>query len=287
MAVVGHVKEIWRYPVKSMAGERRERAEVGERGIPGDRGWALRDEAAAEIRGAKKMPVLMRCRASYEAEPSAAHVPPVTITLPDETSVRSGDSDVDARLSALVGRAVKLCSLRPAEDRDHYRRGQPDDPDFEKELRQIFGRLPDEPLPDFSVVPPEIFEFTSPLGTYFDLAPLHLMTTASLRALSALAPTARFERARFRPNFLVEPTGGTSGFVETAWCGRKVRVGGVTIGVTIPTMRCSMTTRAVDDLPGDPTVLRAIVRDANQNLGVYATVEAAGEVAVGDPVELV
>ncbi len=50
-------------------------------------------------------------------------------------------------------------------------------------------------------------------------------------------------------------------------------------------MRCSMTTQAVDELPKDPSVLRTIVRDANQNLGVYATVEAAGEVAVGDPVD--
>src|SRR6516164_3781848 len=31
------VKEMWRYPVKSMAGERMPRAEVGELGIAGDR----------------------------------------------------------------------------------------------------------------------------------------------------------------------------------------------------------------------------------------------------------
>jgi hypothetical protein len=39
-------------------------------------------------------------------------------------------------------------------------------------------------------------------------------------------------------------------------------------------------------LPHDPAVLRTIVRDAGQNLGVYATVEAAGHIAVGDEVQI-
>jgi uncharacterized protein YcbX len=32
-----HLAELWRFPVKSLAGERLERADLGERGIPGDR----------------------------------------------------------------------------------------------------------------------------------------------------------------------------------------------------------------------------------------------------------
>jgi uncharacterized protein YcbX len=287
MTVVGRVKEMWRYPVKSMAGEPIARAALGAQGIPGDRGWALRDEAAGEIRGAKKMPILMRCRAAYDAEPGEREIPSATITLPDGARLGTGDADVNARLSAVVGRAVTLWPRQPAERTQHYRRGLPDNPDMESELRQVFGRLPDEPLPDLSVVPPELFEYTSPLGTYFDLAPLHLLTTASLAALAERNPGARFERCRFRPNLLIEPADGAAGLIEREWCGRRLRIGGAIVEVTIGTMRCSMTTHAADDLPQDPSVLRTIVRDANQNFGVYATVQAHGPVAVGDTVELV
>lgn len=287
MAIVGRVLEVWRYPVKSMGGEQLPRATVGPLGIDGDRGWALRDETAGEIRGAKKMPVLMQCAARYDADPDGATIPPVTMTLADGSTLRSGDTDANARLSALTGRAVTLWPRQPAERTDHYRRGRPDQPDIDAELRQIFGRLPDEPLPDLSVMPPELFEFTSPLGTYFDLAPMQLLTTASLRALAALNPTARFDVRRFRPNLLIEPAVGAEGFVETGWSGRSLRVGEVVLAIGIPTMRCSMTTQAVAaDLPKDPSVLRTIVRDGNQNLGVYAGVERAGTVAVGDAVEL-
>ena len=287
MAIVGRVLEVWRYPVKSMRGESVPRTAVGPLGLAGDRGWALRDEDAGEIRGAKKMPVLMQCAARYDAEPTDGAIPPVTMTLPDGTTLRSGDADASERLSALTGRRLTLWPRQPAERAEHYRRGLPDDPDFETELRQIFGRLPDEPLPDLSVIPQELFEYTSPLGTYFDLAPMHLLTTASLATLAEKTPGARFDRRRFRPNLLIEPVGSASGLVEFDWCGRILRVGGASFAITIPSMRCSMTTQAVGDLPKDPSVLRTIVRDANQNLGVYATVASAGEVAVGDPVDLI
>ena len=81
--IVGHVKEIWRYPVKSMAGGQLKDCRVTERGIPGDRGWALRDEEAKEIRGAKNFPVLMQCSARYLEEPNGGAVPQAEITLPD------------------------------------------------------------------------------------------------------------------------------------------------------------------------------------------------------------
>lgn len=67
MQVIGAVKEIWRYPVKSMAGECLNRANVGALGIHGDRGWAIRDEKAGEIRNARKLPALLHCVAVYFA----------------------------------------------------------------------------------------------------------------------------------------------------------------------------------------------------------------------------
>jgi uncharacterized protein len=286
MSIVGRIVEVWRYPVKSMGGESLPGAQIGSLGIPGDRGWALRDEQAGEMRGAKKLPVLMRCKARYDAEPAADKIPAVTITLPDGEQVRSGAADINARLSELVGRQVTLWPLQPADNLEHYRRGMPDNPDMEAELRQLFGRLPEEPLPDLTNIPPEVFQYTSPLGTYFDVFPLHLLTTGSLETLAKKNPGAKFDRRRFRPNLLIEPQGATDELPEAGWCGRRLRVGGAVVSLVMPTVRCSMTTQPADELPKDPSVLRTIVRDGNQALGVYATIEQPGAVRVGDAVEL-
>jgi uncharacterized protein YcbX len=286
MSTLGRIREIWRYPFKSMQGERLERCEVGALGLPGDRGWALRDEAAGEIRGAKKMPALLLCTARYREEPKGERIPPVDITLPDGTVVASDAPAAAARLSELLGRRVTLWPLLPASNRDHYRRGQPDDPDMMAELRQIFARTDDEPLPDLAVFPPELFEFTSPLGTYFDALPVHLLTTASLATMAERNPGAAWDVRRFRPNFLIETTAGTAGLAEEAWCGKTIRIGELELRCEMPTPRCGMTTQPQERLAKDPSVLRTIVASAGQNLGAYANVARAGRVAVGDSVTL-
>jgi len=286
VAIVGTVRELWRYPVKSMGGERLEQATLGATGLLGDRGWAVRDEAAGEIRGGKKLPQLMLCSARYLREPDGETVPPVEITLPDGATVTTDDSRVAPCLSALLGRTVTLWPLQTAENRDHYRRGLPDKPDLVDELRDIFGRLPDEPLPDLSVFPPEIMEFTSPLGTYFDAFPLHVLTTASLAALDSVLPD-RFDRRRFRPNVLVETAAGLRGLVEASWGSRTLRIGDAVAALQVPTARCSMIAQPQPGLPKDPQVLRTVVRDADQNLGIYATIATPGAVRIGDPVELI
>jgi uncharacterized protein len=149
---------------------------------------------------------------------------------------------------------------------------------MERELRAIFGRTSDEPLPDLSTIPPELFEYTSPLGTYFDVSPIHLLTSASLAVLGAP------DRRRFRANVLVETEPGVTGLVEAGWVGRTIAIGGASIRGELRTMRCGMVTQAQPELPKDPAVLRAIVRDADQCLGLYASVASGGTVAVGDPV---
>jgi len=282
---VGTVQEVWRYPVKSMGGERLRSSEVGPQGLAGDRGWAVRDEDNGGIRGAKKIPELMRCRARYLAEPSVTRGGDVEMTLPDGSLVRSDAADVHQRLSGTLGRPVTLWPLQPADRLEHYRRGAPTHPDLEQELRATFALEPDEPLPDLSGLPPEIFEFESPPGTYFDAFPLMLLTDSSLRRLAALAQGSAIDARRFRPNFLIA-VGGEDRFVETGWRGRRLRVGGLVAEITIDTMRCVMTTLPVDELPKDPRIMRVLVREARQCLGSYAKVVEPGTVSIGDPVEL-
>jgi uncharacterized protein YcbX len=284
--LVGRVAEIWRYPVKSMAGERLERSAIDPGGLPGDRSWAVRDEKRGGIRGAKKIPDLMRCGARFRAAPTRARPGVPEIALPDGSRLRADAPDAAARVSAAVGTPVTLWPLLPADQLDHYRRGAPDHADVETELRAMFGRTKEEPLPNFAAFPPELLAFESPPGTYFDAYPLLVLTTASLARLARALPDSRIDVRRFRPNLVIETGPEHEGYVEAGWEGRKLRVGALEIECALACPRCVMITHGFADLPKDPAIMRAVVRDANQCMGIYARPIGEASVAVGDPVEL-
>ena len=113
---VGAVAGLWRFPVKSMRGERLEQAELTERGLVGDRAYALIDADTGKVVSAKSVrlfPDLFGCRAAFVEPPrSGGELPPVRITPPDGTSVTSDPGDVDRLLSAYFRRDVTLA--RPA-----------------------------------------------------------------------------------------------------------------------------------------------------------------------------
>jgi hypothetical protein len=77
------------------------------------------------------------------------------------------------------------------------------------------------------------------------------------------------------------------GFVEQDWLGRRLTVGAAELEVLVGCPRCVMITHGFDDLPRDTALLRTVVREAAQNVGVYARVVRPGRVAVGDAVSLV
>ena len=121
---LGTVSQVWRYPVKSMSGERLESATIGTRGVAGDRGWAVRDVERGGVTNAKRLPALRACRARYLQDPIDGDGPPnVEVTLPDGTCVSSDDPGAARRLSDALGREVTLEALGPrARNR---RRGSP------------------------------------------------------------------------------------------------------------------------------------------------------------------
>lgn len=291
-----------------MCGEDLEQCEVGLDGLRGDRAFALRDEAAGEIRGAKRWPKLMLCTARYDREPAEAGVTHAAIALPDARTTRTDDPAAARLISELLGCEVTLHERRPASDTSHYRRVQPGAalagvlaklPFMRKtiarlatigpggrELRADFGRERGEPMPDLSVFP-ELFEYVSPLGTYFDAYPIHVLTTATLAALRQKDPKSDWDARRFRPNFVIETEDALRGLVEAAWAGRELRIGELRLKCTVATPRCSMIMQAQPALNKDPGVLRTVVREAAQCAGVYASVTQPGRVERGAAVELV
>ena len=261
------LEEICRYPVKSMLGECLTETTLSKQGIPGDRSWATRDEKRGGIRGAKKIPQLMLFSAR------TSHVGVAEIQAPDGSFCRSSDTGINTWLSEKLDHPVSLWPLLPADNLEHYRRGAPDSADFEEELRTLFGRLPEEPLPDLSAFS-EVLEFESPPGTYFDAFPIMLATRQSLNTLSVRAPTSRFDPRRFRANFILNVVGSDAAYPEQDWIGRELHVGDAVLKIVDTCPRCSMTTHATADLPRDTEVMRHLVKEADGNLGVYAKVSS-------------
>ncbi len=284
---VGTLREIWRYPVKSMGGERLESCRVmSGLGVSGDRGWAAWDSERSEIRSAKKLPALMQCSARYLEEPIDGSTPPVEVRLPDGRTLSVGNAALPAELSKAMDSALRLVARQPAEDLDHYRRAEPI-VDLEREIRLDCGLLADEPLPPLDEVPPELLELAAPPGTYFDAFEIHALTTASLAELTRLAPDSCIDPRRFRPNFLIESPEGLTGLPELAWTGRELRIGEVRLAGIQPMMRCAMATWAQAELPKDTNIMRVLVRELEQNLGGALSVLEPGAVRVGDTVELI
>lgn len=96
---VGLIKELWRYPVKSLGGKVIAGDDVGIRCIPGDRAWALRDEIRGGMRGAKKIPGLMNFAARHLSEPPFDGSGQAEIVMPDGAIVITGDREIHKRLS--------------------------------------------------------------------------------------------------------------------------------------------------------------------------------------------
>src|SRR5215218_7218353 len=95
---VGAVAGLWRFPVKSMRGEWLEQAELTEHGLVGDRAYALIDTVTGKVVSAKSVrlfPNLFGCRAAFVDPPRlGGELPPVQITLPDDTSTPTNTSQV-------------------------------------------------------------------------------------------------------------------------------------------------------------------------------------------------
>lgn len=255
---VGRVRAVWRYPVKSMQGERLASGVFTPAGVSGDRRFAVVDAGTGKVASAKnpkKWGGLLACTARFD-EAGRLH-----LTLPDGGQVCGADPELNAVLSDRLG--------RPVEFREVHAAGR---------IEVTWPEVPGLPLAGTHT------EETLPLGSFCDLAPVHLLTTATLERLTQTHPTGRFEPGRFRPNLLVESS--ATGFPEDEWVGRVVGVGTVRLRLTARASRCVMTTLAQPGLSADAGVLRAVVAANTAHAGVYAEVIEPGEVREGDRVTL-
>jgi hypothetical protein len=282
MKKVGTIKEIWRYPVKGMAGERLEHCRLGTMGLNGDRIWALRDDARKEIQSCKFRPELLLCSARCRSGDATGSGEQVDVSFPDGSLLGSDNAEIHAMLSMLTGHASTLEPLRPDTELDFYRRHKLDDHTWLDELKATFDREAEEPLPDFSQLSQSAVDFVSLPGTFFLVTPFHMVTTATLTHLQNINPQSDWDVRRFRPNVVIETDPGAEGLLEQTWIGRQLVLGNATVDCTETAPRCGAVTRAQHDFAADKSILRTIVKDADQNVGVYGTVTNSANLCIGD-----
>ena len=283
--VVGSVSELWRYPVKSMLGERIERSEVTEAGVTGDRAFALLDVETGTIASAKRP---RRWGRLLELEARLDQAGHATITFPDGGTLSTADPELEKRLSQFLGRDVRVAATAPdgATYEEVWDPGKNDSPLYGEQVASEDGQ------PVISIAP----SMVAPTGTFFDFSAIHLVTTSSLAALQSAYAEGVVDVARFRPNLVVEVPDAPR-FVENDWAQGELEIGtgGLTVRGMIPTMRCVMTTLAQPGLPRDPGILQATNRANRVSiqgigdyacLGLYARVTSAGPVASGEAVRV-
>ncbi|MCH9052308.1 MAG: MOSC domain-containing protein [Proteobacteria bacterium] len=266
---VGSVGSLWRYPIKSMMGEELNAIAVTERGLLGDRAYALMDRSTGKVASAKnprKWRNLLEFAATYTKPPRLGEkFPPVQITLPENTIVTTEQSDIDRILSAALGREVTLSTSAPKA------------PTLEEYWPDVDGLDHRE----------TVTEEEMPAETFFDFAVVHVLTTNTIDRLRELYPEGRFEVRRFRPNIVVEPASDERAFIENSWIGRTLTLGDeVRLSISGPCPRCVMTTLAQGDIPKDVGILRTAAQHNQAHVGVYATVLQSGMVRRDDPVRL-
>lgn len=276
MPVTGSVAALWRYPVKSMLGEQLSEAEVSERGLYGDRTHAVVDATTGQV-GSAKQPRLWKRLLACTAVGAGDHV---RLWLADGEQVAASDPRVDERLTALLGRPVTLEGTPPA------------GPELQRAVPEDVLRLGLDA--EVETVTLELGQ-AAPPGTFFDYAPVHVMTRATLDRIAALHPRGVSDVRRYRPNVVLDLP-EEEGFAENAWADRTIALGpDVVLKVLLPTPRCAIPTLAHGDAAPDPDALRVLNAHNRIDLaefgeaacaGAYARVLQGGRVRASDRASL-
>jgi uncharacterized protein YcbX len=291
--VAARVAEIWRYPVKSMQGERVGSSSVDERGLAFDRAYAVLDAATGKVASAKRprpwAALLQMSARVAEGDPSGDRPPVVAVDFGDESTIIRGEDDPQASkaIGEWVGRNVQIVSTAP--EAATFEEVWVEDMGAPESMYAPVTAEDDDGLPVLSVRG----ALGAPSGTLFDFSALHIVAAASMRSLSKALDGTSVDVRRLRPNLVIE-TGGGGDYPDNEWSQSTLRIGPSLVARGImPTMRCVMVTLPQADLASARELLQTLNRvnrlevpkmGSYPCIGVYARVAEAGAVSQGDEV---
>jgi hypothetical protein len=261
LTTVAAVESLWRYPVKSMAGEELPEAFVGFSGVYGDRCYAFKDSNARKgfpylNANVQQRMLLYRPRFRH---PERAAAPPNLVEAqaiaPGVTPANAEPGDMTLDVVTPGGEVVAVDDPRLIEMLGEGLRG---------EHRLALVRS-DRALTD--------------------CRPVSLIGLQTVRQIEEEVGVA-VDKRRFRANIYLDLAAG--GFGESRLVGRRLRIGPrAVVAVLERDPRCKMISLDPETGDHDPEVLRQVAQAHEAYAGVYCAVLIEGVVAKGDPVEAI
>jgi len=250
------VAQLWRYPVKSLLGERLPELRLVGDGVDGDRMWGIQDRSDGRILTARREPRLL-----FASSRMAEHDGLPVIILPDGQELMGPGPDTDAALSAWLAKPVTLVA---AAESDAARA---------------------EYFADATNDASQALEWTMPKGRFVDAFPVLVMTTAGLRGSASAYSSGIWDVRRFRPNILIQLD--REGWYEDAWAERRMNVGSAQLVPRRRCIRCTMVNRAQPGLERDVNIYKTLHRTHGGEAGMWTQVIQPGVISEGASVEIV
>ena len=266
------ISELWRYPVKSMGGERVESLELRTSAVVGDRQWAVRNTETGKIASAKRprpYGQLLSWRARTQVEGG------LVVVGPDGREYAVGTGELDSALTEALGEPVQVVEVEEGRDET-----------YGSEWPEIPGTVLSDVEVDLPIA--AITEKTS----FVDASAVHIIVNQSMAHLASLLDGANLGVERFRPNIVLDAHDDTGWdeFADLAWRDLDVKIGEVELRIGDATPRCVMTTVAQPGYEQAKSVLQVLAATARKQFdygafacfGTNAEVTAAGTIKVGD-----
>lgn len=255
------------YPIKSCAGVPLDAAQVGPRGLLGDRQWMLVDEKKRFVTG-RLLPTLVSIKPAMDARQlfvSAPGATPLQVPIPESTERVTVTvwSDTVSALDAGDEAAAWFSHV------------------CGKSLRLVFADAAMRRPVSANHAVSEHDEVAFPDGY-----PILLLSESAVAQLSERVGRAMDAR-RFRANVLIANSGAHA---EDNW--RRIRIGEVELAVVKPCVRCVFTTvdpdRAEREPDGEPLVTLKRYRAVEKGVifGMNAIPITHGTIRVHDSIEV-
>ena len=261
MTTVGTIESVWRYPVKSMSGERRNKVFLGFAGVYGDRWYAFRNSAArkgAPYLTASVQEQMLRYRPQFRYPERAAEPPNLTEAMNIEPGLTYANGDSSDLIVDVITPSGTIVSI--------------DDPRLLQMLSEGIGAQN-----QLSLVRSD--------RAMTDCRPVSLISLETVRHCEA-EMGIRLDKRRFRANMYVNLSAST-GFAEDGFVGRKLRIGSqAVVAILERDPRCKVMSLDPDTGEHNPDILRKVVRTHDNFAGVYCAVLVEGSIADSDSIKL-
>ncbi len=258
---LGTVESLWRYPVKSMRGERLSEAFAGFAGVYGDRLYAFRSTgspAGFPFLTAREQEHMLLYQPGFRQADRMLRPPNLAeaeALAPGVTPVYPADSEAAVDVMAPDGEMFSI-----------------DAPALTRRISAGLGGR-------------HTISLMRSDRSLTDCRPVSIFGIWTVRQLSAEVGSPLDQR-RFRANIYVD-FDSQKGFAEDDLVGRRLKIGRkATVAVLERDPRCKMITLDPETAQQNPDVMRCLARNHDSKAGVYAAVLIEGTILPGDEVTL-